>query len=155
MFNFFKKSLPKRIPIMRMEDYHTHYLGKYENDNLFFGYETFVYNETEREISEEHQNEDRIDFAVLYLFNKKGVFQEAKYYVANTEIEKQKTNQKLQYLISSLGKIEFCDIKVNPFKTKIEGVKFGLIPDKDSETIDLQPSSTISFQEPWDGEYYT
>lgn len=54
--------------------------------------------------------------------------------------------------ISELGKLEYCDIELNLFQTIIDGFVFGLIPN--NESIDLQPSSIISFQEPWNGEYY-
>ena len=37
----------------------------------------------------------------------------------------------------------------------IDGFTFGLIPNKEISMIDLHPSSTIAFQEPWDGEYFT
>lgn len=32
---------------------------------------------------------------------------------------------------------------------------FGLVVNEEIEAVDLQPSSTISFHEPWDGEYDT
>jgi hypothetical protein len=43
----------------------------------------------------------------------------------------------------------------NPIQTLIDGFVFGLIPNEEDQTLNLQPSSTISFQEPRDGEYYT
>jgi formate hydrogenlyase regulatory protein HycA len=153
MFNFFRKSkFPKLIPIKRMQDYHTHYLGKIDDGRLFFGSETFAYTETNFKT---RNLEDRIDFAVLYLFDKKGDFQEAIYFMATSQTEKNLLSIKLDELVNSLGKIKFCDIKVKPFETIIEGIKFGLIIDGETESIDLEPSSTISFSEPWDGEYYT
>jgi formate hydrogenlyase regulatory protein HycA len=62
---------------------------------------------------------------------------------------------KLDEMIAELGRFEFSDIEVKPFQTVIDGVVFGLVPDEEHETVELEPSSTISFQEPWDGEYYT
>jgi hypothetical protein len=44
---------------------------------------------------------------------------------------------------------------VKLFQTTIDGVVFGLVPDAENETVELQPSSTIAFQSPWDGEYDT
>jgi hypothetical protein len=63
--------------------------------------------------------------------------------------------EKLEEMIKKLGKTEFCDIEVKPFQTTIDGVVFGLVPNDEYGSVDLQPSSTISFQEPWDGEHYT
>jgi len=45
--------------------------------------------------------------------------------------------------------------ELNLFQTKIDGVVFGLVPAEEIESIELQPSSTIAFHEPWDGEYDT
>jgi formate hydrogenlyase regulatory protein HycA len=58
-------------------------------------------------------------------------------------------------MVNELGRVEFKDICVKPFKTVIENIEFGLVVNEENESIDLEPSSTISFQEPWDGEYYT
>ena len=58
-------------------------------------------------------------------------------------------------MINELGKIEFCYIAVKPFQTVIDGVSFGLVPNNEYETVELEPSSTILFHEPWDGEYDT
>jgi len=71
MFNIFKKNkqneskIPKRIPVMRMEDYHTHYLGKTDNGKLFFGSETFAHLETKEQISSGTVYQNRIDLAIL------------------------------------------------------------------------------------------
>ena len=159
MFNIFRKSksssskVPNRIQIMRMEDYHTHYLGKLENGKLFFGYETWAFKKPLSEIPEELKEGNRIDFSIVYLFNKKGEFLEHKFWSTELENERYKTSEKLEELIAELGKLNYCDIEVELFELEINGIKFGLIPN--GESIDLQPSSTISFQEPWDGEYYT
>ena len=58
-------------------------------------------------------------------------------------------------MVKELGEVTFCDIEVKLFNTLIDGVEFGLIPDPEFKCIDLQPSSTISFTEPWDGSYST
>jgi len=58
-------------------------------------------------------------------------------------------------MIKELGKTTFCDIELETFEVNINGIKCGLIPNEEFVSIDLYPSNTISFQEPWDGEYYT
>ena len=65
------------------------------------------------------------------------------------------TETKLEDIVSKLNEIEYCNIEVKLFEIEIDGFKFGLIPNEESKMIELQPSSTISFSEPWDGEYYT
>jgi hypothetical protein len=73
MINIFKKSrFPAKLPIQRMEDYYTHYLGKCGDGRLFFGYETFALLQSYWEAPTEEREKHRIDFAALYLFDKKG-----------------------------------------------------------------------------------
>ena len=161
MFNLFKKSnsseagIPKRIPIMRMEDYHTHFLGKTNDGRLFFGSETFADKKARWNLVPELQNQNRIDFAILYLFDKNGKFLEFKYWSTLLENERQNTTEKLKELVDDLGQVTYCDIKIETFEIDIKGIKCGLIPNEESKTIDLYPSNTISFEEPWNGEYNT
>lgn len=142
---------PEKIPVERMEDYHTHHIGKYENGSQFFGYGTFVF--TEIPIPENWEKYRR-EYAVLYLFDEEGNFKEAKYEFAGTSDSlKFDTEDKIEEFLSKLGEIEYCNIKIKSFEIEIDGFKFGLIPNEESEMIELQPSNT--FGEPWDGEYDT
>ena len=144
---------PEKIPIERMEDYHTHHIGKYESGNQFFGYGTFVF--SEKPIPENWEKYRR-EYAVLYLFDKEGNFKEVKYEFAGTSDSlKFDTEEKIEEMISKLGEIEYCNIEIKPFEIEIDNFKFGLIPNKESQMIELQPSNTIAFSEPWDGEYWT
>jgi hypothetical protein len=61
----------------------------------------------------------------------------------------------LEEFIKELGTVVYKDIKVKPFQTIIDGHVFGLIPNKEYKAVDLEPSSTISFSWPWNGEYDT
>lgn len=147
--------IPNRILVKRIEDYHTHYLGKTNDGKLFFGHETFTYKIPHWEVKEELQSQNRVDFAVLYLFDKNGKIIEHKYWSTDLDNERQNTSQKLEVMIANLGEITFCDIEVEIFDIYINEIKFGLIPNEEFHSIDLYPGSTISFQEPWNGEYYT
>jgi len=145
---------PEKIPIQRMEDYHTHFLGKVEDGRQFFGYETFVFPKGSPASEwEKHRRE----YVVLYIFDKDGNHLVTNHWYAGTtsETDQSVMRTRLEKMIGELGKTEFCDIEAKPFQTIIDGVVFGLVPNDEYETVDLQPSSTISFQEPWDGEYYT
>lgn len=145
---------PELIPITREEDYHTHYLGETESGELFFGYETFVFPNGIN--SADWQNE-RLEYAVVYMFDKKGNHIETKYKCAGktSHLPIGETSRLLEELLKELSNLSFKNIQVKPFKTVIHGIEFGLIPDTEFKMINLQPSSTISFSAPWDGEYYT
>ena len=150
-------TIPDKLPIMRMEDYHTHYLGKAADGQLFWGYQTFAFTKPYSEIQQgEDWKKYRKEYALLHLFDKDGNYLSTKYWSGlTTEINDQQLKDKLQEMVSELGDIYFQDIEIKIFQTHLDNVIFGLVVDKESEMINLQPSSTISFQEPWDGEYYT
>ena len=155
---FKKKRIPDLIPIMRMEDYHTHYLGQCNDGRLFWGYETFVFAKSYFDLKvDEDWRPHRNEYLVLHTFDKKGNYLETKHWLAGTTAESDQSinDAKLNEMISDLGEVKFKNIKVKTFQTIIDGEIFGLISNEEDETVDLQPSSTISFQEPWDGEYYT
>ncbi len=141
-----------------MEDYHTHYLGQCSDGRLFWGYETFVFSKPMDEMTgDEDWKKNRREYAVLHTFDKKGNYLTTKHWFAGTtsDVDDEKIKVKLEEMVSDLGQTEFKDIKVKIFQTVIDGFIFGLVPDNESLTVELQPSSTISFQEPWDGEYFT
>ncbi len=139
---------------MREEDYHTHYLGETKNGLLFFGYETFVF---PNGYSGDNWQTDRIEYALVYLFDKNGNHIETKHKCAGktSEIRPGTTKLLLDELLAESEIHEFKDIKVKPFRTDIDGIEFGLIPNDEYKVIELQPSSTIAFGEPWNGEYDT
>lgn len=145
---------PKKLPITRIENCHTHYLGKVSDGRLFWGYETFVFAKPYHEISTDDWRNFRKEYVILHTFNKEGNHLETKYHSAFL-IESPELSAKLAELIAGLGNVRYQDIEIKLFQTMIDGTVFGLVPDEETETINLQPSSTISFQEPWDGEYYT
>lgn len=146
---------PEKIPVERIEDYHTHHIGKYENENQFWGYETFVFSKSPIPEGDDWEK-CRREYVVLYLFDSQGNFKEAKSEFAGTSDSlKFDPYEKVEKMISELGKIEYCNIEIKPFEIEIDGFKFGLIPNEESEMIELQPSSTIAFAKPWEGEYCT
>jgi hypothetical protein len=147
--------IPERIPIQRIEDYHTHFLGKTEDGRQFFGYETFVFPKGTPASSDWQMY--RKEYVVLYVFDKDGNHLVTNHWYAGTTSESDQSvmRERLEQMIKELGNTKFCDIAVKPFQTVIDGVAFGLIPNDEYEAVDLEPSSTISFQEPWDGEYDT
>ena len=62
-------TIPDKLPIARMEDYHTHFLGKASDERLFWGYQTFAFS---KPFSEIEQGDDwkkyRKEYAILHTF---------------------------------------------------------------------------------------
>jgi len=150
-------TIPDKLPIMRMEDYHTHYLGKVADGQLFWGYQTFAFTKPYSEIEQgDDWKKYRKEYALVHTFDKDGNYLATKHFSSFArEIDDQQLEDKLQEMVSELGDIDLQDIEIKIFQTQLDNIIFGLVVDEESEMINLQPSSTISFQEPWDGEYYT
>jgi len=150
-------TIPDKLPIVRMEDYHTHYLGKISDGRLFWGYQTFAFTKPISEIAEgDDWRKYRRDYALLHTFDNDGNYLTTKHWSGLAiEINEQQLEDKLEQMASQLGDIEYQDIEIKLFQTQLDNIVFGLLVDTESKMINLQPSSTISFQEPWDGEYYT
>ena len=148
-------SLPVKLPIARIEDYHTHYLGQTSDGRLFWGYETFCFTKSYAEIQGANWQRFRKEFAVLHIFDQDGKYRTTKHWSTDDSLNSALTSSKLEELVKEIGDVEYKDIQVQLFQTTIDGVVFGLVPDEENETIELQPSSTIVFHEPWDGEYDT
>jgi formate hydrogenlyase regulatory protein HycA len=151
-------TFPEKLPIARMEDYHTHYLGKTGDGRLFWGYETFAYSPPISQINDNNWRQYRFDYAVLHLFDNEGNYLSSKSFTPGKGVMPKGAimTEKIEEWVAGLGAFTYCDIEIKLFQTIIDGLTFGLIPNSNEHfSIDLEPSSTISFQEPWDGEYYT
>jgi hypothetical protein len=150
-------TFPEKLPIARMEDLYTDYLGKTADGKLFWGYETFAYSPQYAQIKDENKLQYRSDYAVLHLFDNDGNYQSSKSFTSGKGVLQEGgiLTDKLEEWVSELGEVTYCDIEIKLFQTIIDGLTFGLIPNIEFNMIDLQPGSLISFQEPWDGEYYT
>ena len=154
-----KKSwIPDVLPIARIEDHHTHYLGQCADGKLFWGYFTFAFEAPPgRNFPGSDWQEFRREYAVLHLFDDDGNYLKTHHWYGGktSECDQADMEEKLKAMVSALGPVEFEDIYIKPFQTEIDGITFGLIPNDEYETIDLEPSDTISFHEPWNGEYDT
>lgn len=153
IFNFFKRNYetgfpPKKLLIKRMKEYHTHYLGKFDQDKLFWGDIPFV-------IKNVDNKPIRTDYAVLYTFDSNGKLIKYEYWKDENSNGELNPWYKLDEMVKELGKVKYMDISVELFEVTIDNEKFGLIANHEFDCVNAQPSSTISFYEPWDGEYYT
>ena len=150
--------LPKKLPIVRIENYHTHYLGESAEGRQFWAYETFAFG---ADWSAAPLGSDwrtfRKEYVVLHTFSQNGHYLTTRYWYAGVTAEASQPamEQKLLEFVADLGPVVLKDIKVSLFQTQLDGITFGLVVDEKHELINLEPSATISFQEPWDGEYYT
>ncbi|MET6996858.1 hypothetical protein [Chitinophaga defluvii] len=149
-------NIPDKLLIRRMEDYHTHHMGRASNGQLFWGYETFVYLVPPEERQEQNWLQYRLDYAIMHFFGQDGNYLSSRSYCGGTADKcKVDFEEILDEWVSELGEVEYNDIEVKLFQTEIDGHIFGLIQDEEYDAISLEPSSLISFMEPWDGEYYT
>jgi hypothetical protein len=148
------------------------HVGRYDGENQFMGYVTYaspkLYHSEEitsdgQLLFREHTN----CFAVLHRFDSAGCH-------LGTEVERvegardsgERDWTKLEDMIAGLGKFDFCDIRVRPFRVEFGNIVHGLIyecvdaedPDDPSATdeyVMLEPND-IMFHPPWDsGEYST
>ena len=92
-----------------------------------------------------------------YLFDAEGNFLKQEHWFGGTtsSFDRDRMESEKQKMLSGLGEYELCEIEVKPFQIEINGHTFGLIPNHECNSIDLMPGNTISFREPWDGEYDT
>ncbi len=149
---------PKKLPIARIADYHTHYAGRADDGRQFWAYETFAF---EPGWHSAPPGSDwrayRQEYVVLHTFSRNGDYLATRHWCAGVaaEASREAMEQKLAEFVAELGPVVLKDIKVSLFQTQLAGLTFGLVADEEHELINLQPSATISFMELWDGEYYT
>ncbi len=149
---------PKKLPIARVEDWHTHYAGRAADGRQFWAYATFAF---ESGWHSAPPGSDwrafRKEYVVLHTFSRDGDYLATRHWCAGVtaEASSEAIAQKLAELVAELGPAVMQDIKVSLFQTQLDGLTFGLVADAESEQINLQPGATISFMEPWNGEYYT
>lgn len=153
-------AIPEILPISRMEDYYTHYLGIYSDGRQFWGREsvTVLFSTGSLLPSGEIADKElRGEFVILHFFDKYGTHlnTEHKYVGISEESDLEQMKATLESWIDEGGTWEFADISVKLFQIHIQGFVFGLQLNEQSESIDLLPDYSISFMEPWDGEYYT
>lgn len=145
--------IPEVIPIRLMEDLHTEFVGRCADGTQFFLNEVSVHQgaHTENRAASCHE------YLVLYLFDSDGYYLKHKYWYGGTTAtcNQRVLDAKRHELLATLGNVKYCDIAVRLFSVQIDNITFGLIPNTEHESVELEPGSQISFTEPWDGEYYT
>jgi formate hydrogenlyase regulatory protein HycA len=148
------------------------HIGRYGPGNQFMAYLTYAdpkFYHTE-EVTPDGQiiwREHTNCFAVLHRFDSAGRH-------LGTDVERAEGTRgseerdwaKLEEMIAGLGAVQFCDIRVKPFRVEVGKVVHGLIyecvdaedpddPTATDEYVMLEPND-IMFHPPWDsGEYST
>lgn len=105
--------MPKSIPIHRIEDYHTEYLGTCGEGLQYMGFAFFAESSQKRPI------------AVLHLLDSKGNHVESKIW----ESEKMYMAEgQLKQAVSELPNPIPGNINVSPFTIELHGLSIGLMP---------------------------
>jgi formate hydrogenlyase regulatory protein HycA len=152
-------AIPEKIPIVREENYRTHYIGRYGEGNQFMGFVTAT---IPMPLPEDWQNHKRW-YTVLHTFDSDGNHLDTEHWFAGTTADGEaaitkRALQKLQEMLAALGSIEYCDVEIRLFELEIDGHRFGLVPvvepEEEYESIHLFPND-LAFFEPWDGYYDT
>jgi hypothetical protein len=136
-----------------MEDLQTAFVGRFGGGKQFLLTEASVRPHRHTEGSDREGTE----YVVLYLFNSEGELIDHHHSAplgseAWTEAHAQAERTRLLALLDDCS---FGDIVIQPFRLEIDGHVFGLIADSEQDIVHLEPGSSITFMEPWDGEYHT
>jgi len=125
--------IPDIIPICRMEDLQTGFVGRCADGKQFFLNEAFVH----RGPRTKDWQDSRHEYLVLYLFDSDGHFIKHTYWHGGTtaKCDQNQLKAKRDELLAELGDISFCDIAIRPFSVKIDNIPFGLIPN----IVTIQP----------------
>jgi hypothetical protein len=144
---------PELLLIKRMEGLQTALIGRCETGQFFVTETLPIAGESDSKLPEK----DRL-YVVRYLFNLNGEFIGAEHAKINCCAGRdylRLVEEKKGEFLDGLGPYEYCDIVVKPFSITIDEIQFGLVCSEGTGSINLEPGPTITFMEPWDGEYYT
>ena len=155
-------AIPDKITISRIEDYHTHYLGRYGDGSQFM---SFVVATLPEIFPQDWQRHKRW-YAVLHTFDADGNHLGTEARLAGVTADGQaqvweRAGMWQDEMIAALGQAEWSDIAVRLFSVQVDGQTFGLVDSSFRseegvfyEEATLQPNDFV-FSEPWDGDYDT
>lgn len=146
--------------IKREAEYRTHTIGRAVLDGMPIQFMAFVVATLPRPAPKNWERHKRW-YGVVHLFDQGGrhLRTEAQYAgtTADGEGEVIDRARELQnQLMAPLSQIDFCDVMVELFATRIEGKLFGLVDSSRDglNLVTLWPNDLL-FYEPWDGTYDT
>lgn len=145
-------TIPDLLPIRRMEDLHTRFVGRTHTGMLFWGLPFIIWVDATGTLQPIGHGRP-VYYAVIFHFDAYGTFLDAR---SSLRVDSLRDAMScLQELLCTLGPVDFVDIRVRLFTVTIDDITFGLIPDEYNSVVSLAPHATITFSEPWDGEYFT
>jgi len=154
-------AVPDKIPISRLEDYHTRFVGICEDGRQFM---SFVVASLPEVIPRDVGPHKRW-YAVLHLFDVDGnhLSTDARFAGLTADGEPAVLEKAYAFqdeMLNNLGSIEWTDIAVRLFSVLVDGRIFGLVDTsfyddgEYYETLTLLPNDFV-FTEPWDGDFDT
>lgn len=144
---------PDKILISH-DDYCAKYIGKTSDGNQFFLTTPFV----------PATDDGGSEFIALYQFDTDGklISFDIDNLGSREKLDDDLAQEKFQLVLNNLGKVEYCDIVIQPFQIVKFGVTFGLIPiepefveEEDDICLEVQPGNYMAFNPPWEGDYDT
>lgn len=150
--------IPSLIPVERIEDYHTHYIGKCADGRQFWGRErVWTFSKPGLPHTDPAFKLNRQEYVLLNIFDAEGnlIDTKANHAGNSSTADLMEMAEQLEGWIAELGGITYCDIAVKLHQVEIDGFTFGLVADHDNECICLKPGCSISFTAPWNGSYET
>lgn len=139
--------------LIKIDDFHAKHIGRTSDGLQFFLTTPFVPALGRTPGSE---------YIALFLFDTNGKLIDATIddLGPRSALDRDAASILYQQRLESLGNVDFCDIRIAPFKIERFGIDFGMIPreckDEDDEpAIEMQPGNYMAFFDPWDGDYDT
>lgn len=151
-----REALPGKIRIKRVENHHTHHIGRGSDGTQFMA---FIVGVPMKQTNRIHHKLKW--YAILHRFDPEGRHLGTETTFLGTKEFAHELNgaeTRLKRMIRTLGTVKYCDVEVAPFSVRIDGHTFGLVdastPAEGYERIDLLPNG-LAFFPPWDGTYET
>ncbi|WP_166831468.1 hypothetical protein [Thalassoroseus pseudoceratinae] len=164
---------PKRIPINREEEYHTHYIGQKGAGGFFMGFVTPNVGPLNFELlGDDGWESKKTWFSVVHHFDADGKHTHSDIESHGTTADGEdavieKARAGLEAKLNAIGELTFCDIAVERFQVEHDGCIFGLLTTEECDMFDeeeddeemryhvhLLPNDLL-FYPPWTGEYDT
>ena len=153
-------AIPELIPIVHEPDYRTSTIGRYDGGQ-FFAWITGAFPPGTK-IGPDWGDHKRW-YAVIHRFDRDGTHIGSDAFCPGTGTNpgySAAIKAKLAEWLDALPGRKYCDIAIRPFQIEVDGIVFGLVPDRPTKDggepkgAEFYPGM-LGFHEPWDGSYDT
>jgi hypothetical protein len=137
---------------IEQDDSHAKHVGRLRDGRQFFITGPFV---------PEREDAPRREFIARYLWDADGSFLDAKIEERPSDSSWEDFEPAVLRLLSELGEVTFCRVRVAPFSVQLFGLEFGLVTRAPEDNagpwaVEVLPGNYMCFFAPWDsGEYDT